>query len=132
MRLSPHLNCCNSFALSWVDKVTARSQCFESVVANVVAWFVAALDITHFAELVKMRLVSQLINGISVVLQKLFKYFNGTIIWTAFVPSSPVEPATFCFNLDETVLPRNLTGALALFKTGSYLWYCHKLPDVFE
>ena len=39
-----------------------------------------------------MRLISQLVNGILRVLQKLVKYFNGTSILTAFVPSFPVEP----------------------------------------
>ena len=32
-----------------------------------------------------MRLISQLIKGISRVLQKLLKYFNGTAILTSFV-----------------------------------------------
>ena len=32
-------DCCNSFALSWVDKVTTWTQSFVSVIANVVAWF---------------------------------------------------------------------------------------------
>ena len=32
-----------------------------------------------------MRLISQLTNGISRVLQKLLKYFNGTAILTSFV-----------------------------------------------
>ena len=40
------------------------------VIANVVAWFAAALDITQFADQFKMRLISQLINDISRVLQK--------------------------------------------------------------
>ena len=39
---------------------------------------------------VKIRLTSQLIRSISKVLQKLLKYFSGTIISTFFVPSSPV------------------------------------------
>ena len=34
----------------------------------------------------KMRLISRLIKGISIVLQKLLKYFNGTIISTPFLP----------------------------------------------
>ena len=36
-------------------------------------------------------------NGISMFLQKLLKYFNGTIISTFFVPSSPVESVIFLF-----------------------------------
>ena len=34
---------------------------------------------------VKMRLISQLINGLLRVLQKLLKYFNGTAILISFV-----------------------------------------------
>ena len=45
---------------------------------------------------VKIRLTSQLINGISRVLQKLLKYVNGTIISTSFVlPLSGVFPVIF-------------------------------------
>ena len=44
-----------------------------------------AEEITHFLYQVKTRLISQLINGISRVLQKLLKYFNGTAISTSFV-----------------------------------------------
>ena len=36
--------------------------------------------ITQFVDYVKARLMSQLIKGISSVLLKLLKYFNGTII----------------------------------------------------
>ena len=46
-----------------------------------------------------MRLTSQLINDISRVVQKLLKYFNGTIISTAF--SLPVAAAfSVIFTLD--------------------------------
>ena len=34
---------------------------------------------TKFLDYVKIRLISQLINGISGVLQKLLRYFNGTL-----------------------------------------------------
>ena len=48
-----------------------------------------------------MKLTSQLINGISRVLQKLLKYFNGTIISTSFVlPSAGVFHAIFVLDLD--------------------------------
>ena len=46
------------------------------------ASLVALLVITHFSDQVKTRFISQLINGISSVLQKLIKYFNGTTIST--------------------------------------------------
>ena len=42
--LKPDFNCYNSFALSWVDKVTTWTQSFVSVIANVVAWFVVVPD----------------------------------------------------------------------------------------
>ena len=42
---------------------------------------------TQFAGQVKIRLTSQLIKGISRVLQKILKYFNGTIISTFYVPN---------------------------------------------
>ena len=42
-------------------------------------------EIMQVGDHVKIRLTSQLINGISWVLQKLLKYFNRTIISTPFV-----------------------------------------------
>ena len=36
--------------------------------------------ITQFSDQVKIRFISQLISGISCILQKLLKYFNGTAI----------------------------------------------------
>ena len=50
-----------------------------------------------------MRLTSQLINGISRVLQKLLEYFNGTIISTSFVlPSAGVIPVIFILDLNDS------------------------------
>ena len=49
----------------------------------------------QFADQVRIRLISQFINGISRVLQKLFKYFNGTLILTFSVPSFPILPVIF-------------------------------------
>ena len=43
-------------------------------------WFAAASDIMQVLDQVNMRLISQLISGISRVFQRLHKYFNGTII----------------------------------------------------
>ena len=51
-----------------------------------------------------MRLISQLIKGISRVLQKLLKYFRGTIISTCFVPPPAVLPVIFCLNLNKASL----------------------------
>ena len=66
---------------------------------NVVAF--ASLDNTHFADQVKMRLISQLIKGTSRVLQKLLKYFNGAIVLTSFVPAATILPVIFCLNINE-------------------------------
>ena len=46
--------------------------------------------VLYFADQVKMRLISQLINGISRIPPKLLRYFNGTSISTSFVCSFPV------------------------------------------
>ena len=66
-------------------------------IVNNAAWFVAGLDWTQFADQIKMRLISLLINGILRVLEELIKYFIGNIILTAFLPPSSVEPVIFCF-----------------------------------
>ena len=79
-----------------------------------------ALDITQFADQVKIRLISQLINDISRFLQKLLKFFNGTIILTAFVTLFPVESVIF-FYLNEALLPEKLSRAPASVKAGSSL-----------
>ena len=68
-----------------------------------------------------MRIISKLIHGTSRVLKKLLKYFNSTIILTAFLPSSPVEPVIFYLNLNDTLLPGILIITSLLLKTGSYL-----------
>ena len=116
--MNPDFSCCNSFALSWVDKVTTGTWSFVSVIASVFAWFTAALDITQFAGQVAMRLISQLVNGSSRVLQKLLIYFSGTSISTFFVPSSPVKPIIFCLNLNEVLLPGKLAILPAAVKAG--------------
>ena len=45
--------------------------------------------ITQFEDNVGIKLNSQLIRDIPRVLQKLLRYFNGTIISTSFVPLLP-------------------------------------------
>ena len=42
--MNPDFNCCNSFALSSVGKVTNGTENFVSVIEDVAAWFAAALD----------------------------------------------------------------------------------------
>ena len=61
-----------------------------------------AEEITQVGDHVK-RLTSQLINGISRVLQKLLKYFNGTIISTSFVlPAAGAFPVIFNLYLNDS------------------------------
>ena len=68
-----------------------------------------------------MILISQLINGISRVLQKLLKNFNRTIVLAAFVPLFPILPVIFCLNLNKALLPGKLFIAPASVKAGSSL-----------
>ena len=58
----------------------------------------------HFSIYFNWRLISQLTNGISIVLQKLLRYFNGTISSTSFVPQFPICPVCCCLNLKEILL----------------------------
>ena len=62
--------------------------------------------------MLKKRLTSQLINGISRVLQKLFKYFNGTIILTSFVlPPAGVFPVIFTLDLNDSEFTKLSIGS---------------------
>ena len=62
-------------------KLKLEHESFVSVIPNVAGLFEPVLDnITQFADQIRIRLVSQLINRIPWLLQKLLKYFNGTII----------------------------------------------------
>ena len=74
--MNPDFNCCNSFVLSLVDKVTTGRSSFVSVIGKGVT--LSPSEITQFADQVTIRLISQLIKSISRVLQKLLNYFNGT------------------------------------------------------
>ena len=67
-----------------------------------------------------MRLISQLINGISILLQKLLRYFNGTIISTFFVPIILCFTCYF-LSLYEILLPGKLSATSKLVKGGSSL-----------
>ena len=67
-----------------------------------------------------MRLTSQLITGISRILQKLLKYFRGTIISTSLtLPAARVFPVVFVLDLNDS--------ESAKLSFGSSLYYCHKL-----
>ena len=68
-----------------------------------------------------MRLISQLINDISRVLQKLLKHFNSTIISTSFAQSAFVSPITFRLNLEESLLPGKVLITPVPFKYSSSL-----------
>ena len=72
-----------------------------------------------------MRLVSQMINGISRVLQELRKQFNGTAISTFFVlPAAGVFPVILIVYLNDL--------DCVILSFGSSLYYCHRLSDVFS
>ena len=77
--------------LSWVDKVTRGTYSFISVMLNSAFWF-AAVPATRikFLDHFNWRQILQLIKDILSDLQKLLRYFNGTIISTSFVPQFPV------------------------------------------
>ena len=61
-------------------------------------------------------------NGISRVLQKLLKYFNGAITWTVFVfIIISCWTYYFCLNLNEALLPGKLSRTPASVKPGSSL-----------
>ena len=65
------------------------------------------------------------INGVLRVLQKVLKYFNGTIISRSFVlPSAGVFLVIFTLDLNDS-------GSSKLI-FGFPMQYCHKLPGVFE
>ena len=72
---------------------------------------------------VNLRLNSQLINEISVVLEKLLRYFNGISISTSFVPLFPICPVIYGLNFNEILL-LSLGKSIILpllFKAGSFL-----------
>ena len=114
----PNFNCCNTFLSSWVDKVTTGTYSFILVIANAVVWFAAALDITQLLDKVRLRLISQLINGISRVLLKLLKDLNDTIISTFLVLSPLALLVIFCLNLNEAILQWKLLITSSSFKDG--------------
>ena len=91
----------NSFTLSSVDKVTTGTKSFMSVILNSV--FSTAEKVTHFSDQVKLEIISQLINGILRVLEKLLKYFNRTAISKIFLLSaSGAFPAILNLNLNDS------------------------------
>ena len=55
--------------------------------------------VLHYLELIKLQLKQK-----ALVLHKLLKYFNGTIILTFFAPRATVLFAVFCLNVNEALL----------------------------
>ena len=86
--------------MAWVDKVTTGTYSFGSFIVIVSAH--AESVITQVDDHVKIRLTSQLVNGISRVLRKLLKYCIGIIISISFVlPSEGVFPVIFILDLND-------------------------------
>ena len=82
---------------------------FVSVIANLPSLVEL---ITQALDHVKIRLTSQLINGISNVLQELLKYFSGTTISTSFVfPLFGVFPVIFTLDLNDLEFARLSFGS---------------------
>ena len=99
-----------SFSLSLVDKVAIGTYNFVSVTANFLS--PVELVMTQSLDHVKIRLTSQLINGISSVLRKLLKYFNATIISTSLVLSAAgVFLVIFTLDLNDSEFARLSLGS---------------------
>ena len=109
--LNPHFNCSNSLLSFSADKVTIGAYNLQSVISNFASVgdstaaiggsgcgsgaFLKALPTnTHFSYQDKIKVISQLINGISTLLQKLPKYFNGIAISTSFSNSPAAKLPT--------------------------------------
>ena len=65
--------------------------------------------------------VSQLFSGISRVFQKLLKWFNGTTIFTSFLPAVLAGPVIFALNLNRSVILSASHSILFLSKADSSL-----------
>ena len=107
--LNPDFNCSKSFLSFSVDKVTTGKYNFVPVIWNFnpvgattaggsllfpeALTFISAK--AQFLEQVKINSISQLVNGIFKVLQKLLKCFNGATISVSFLPTLPAsQPAS--------------------------------------
>ena len=102
--LNPDFNCSNNLLSFSADKVTTGTYNLQSVISNFASVgelirFAAAAGgalkalptSTHSLYQDKINVISQLINGISKLLQKLPKYFNGMAIVTSSFSSSPAS-----------------------------------------
>ena len=97
---NPVFNCSKSLLSFSDDKVTTETYNLQSFIlktafagllipvtagsASGSTCLVALLAIKYFSDQVKVKDTSQLINGMSTVLLKLLKYFNGVTISTSF------------------------------------------------
>ena len=66
---------------------------------------------THIADLVRIRPISQLIRDISRVLQKLLKFFNGTVITAPLMPSLLVLSNNLDLSLNASESPIGYLGS---------------------
>ena len=71
-----------------------------------------------FSDQVKIRLISQLINDISRVFQKLFRYFSGAYISVFFVSLSLALPIIYFLYLNEGLVS-SLTRQLIILPLSS-------------
>lgn len=60
--LKPGFNCCNSFELSWIDKVTTGTSVIENISTSVES------AVTQFVDRARIKSILQLIRGASRVL----------------------------------------------------------------
>ena len=75
------------------------------------------ISITQLPDQVSMILISQIITGISKVLQTLLKPFDSPVTSIPFVPQAQVLPARICLNLNKVLSCRKLS-IISLFKSG--------------
>ena len=111
-----------SIVLRYLELMTGTKSFVSAKQMLAGSWF-AAVPATkkQFFDQVEIRLISQLITGISSFLQKLLRYFNGTMILTTIVPSCPVCFVIFSLNLNEMLsfLSAGKSIITFLFKAGS-------------
>ena len=96
-------------------------------------------DIIQFSDQFRPRIISQLINDISIVLKNLFIKFLKKSIQIALLFQHFLyhyylfDLLFFSLSLNKTILPSTqLKIAPSLFKLGSSLYYCHKLGVLYK
>ena len=86
--LNPECDCCSGFVLSWVGRFTTGTQSFVLVIRNVPCTY--WIDNETLCWLVRWRIISELIKGISRVSLKVTQIFQWHDISTSFVLPSAV------------------------------------------